>query len=87
MSIFIESIQVKARFRFGKSDLRPKVAHKSFNFTSTFAMRINTYLSECSLGGADLVHHPKRDADHGGESEQPANDIAPPWIHILIVVL
>lgn len=45
------------------------------------------YLSERPLGCADLVHHPKRNADHGGECEQPANDITPPWVHILIVVL
>lgn len=45
------------------------------------------YLSERPLGGADLVNHPEWDADHGGESEQPADDIAPPRVHILIVVL
>lgn len=45
------------------------------------------YLSERPLGGAHLVHHPKWDADHGGEGKQPANGIAPPWVHILVVVL
>lgn len=39
------------------------------------------------MGGTDLVHHPKWDADHGGECKQPANGIAPPWVHIFIVVL
>lgn len=45
------------------------------------------YLTECTLGCADLVWHPQRNADHRGECEQPANDITPPWVHILIVVL
>lgn len=45
-----------------------------------------SYLFESPLGGAYLVHHPQWDADHGGERQQPANDVAPPRIHILIVV-
>lgn len=45
------------------------------------------HLSECPLCRADLVNHPKGNAHHGGESEQPADDIPPPWVHILIVVL
>lgn len=47
----------------------------------------SAYLSECPLGGADLIHHPQWDADHGGESKQPADHISPPRVHILIVVL
>ncbi len=54
---------------------------------SDFKQKVESYLFECPLAGADLVHHPKRDADHGGESQKPANDIAPPRVHILIVVL
>lgn len=45
-----------------------------------------SHLFEGPLGGTDLVHHPQWDADHGGERQQPANDVAPPWVHILIVV-
>lgn len=45
------------------------------------------HLSECPLCGADLVDHPEGDADHGGESQQPADEVAPPWVHILVVIL
>lgn len=58
------------------------VGHKCFPLTGWSA-----YLSECPLGGADLIHHPKWNADHGGESKQPADHISPPRVHILIVVL
>lgn len=45
-----------------------------------------SYLFESPLGGTYLVQHPQWDADHRGECQQPANGIAPPWVHVLIVV-
>lgn len=50
-------------------------------------VRVISYFSECPLGSTELIHHPKRDADHGRKREQPANDITPPGIHIFVVVL
>lgn len=48
---------------------------------------LNTNLSESSLSCAELENHPERDTDHRGESQQPTDDIPPPWVHVLIVVL
>ena len=45
------------------------------------------HLSECPLGDADLVDHPHGDADHGRQSQQPADKVAPPRVHVLVVVL
>lgn len=59
----------------------------SFSQTNVNVLRRLSYLFERPLGCADFVCHPKWDANHGGESQQPANDVAPPWVHILIVVL
>lgn len=61
----------------------------SVNGDCVVALRITwhkSYLFKSPLGGTDLVHHPQWDADHGRERQQPANDIAPPWVHILVVV-
>lgn len=49
--------------------------------------RFAAYLLQSSLGGADLVHHPQGDANHGGEGQQPTDGVAPPRVHIDIVVL
>lgn len=45
------------------------------------------YLSQRSLGVGHLVYHPEGDAHDGGESQQPAHEVAPPRVHILVVVL
>ena len=46
----------------------------------------SVHLSQCSLSGADLVDHPEWDTDDGGESQQPAQEVAPPRVHIHVVV-
>jgi len=45
------------------------------------------YLSQRSLGGGHLVEHPEGDAHDGGESQQPAHEVAPPRVHVHVVVL
>lgn len=50
-------------------------------------LRIKPYLLECSFGGVKMVGHSERHADHGGESQQPAQSVAPPRVHILVIVL
>jgi len=45
------------------------------------------YLSQRSLGGGHLVEHPEGDAHDGGERQQPAHEVAPPRVHVLVVVL
>lgn len=45
-----------------------------------------SYLSERALEGAEFVEAPGGNADHGGESQEPAQGIAPPRVHVLLVV-
>ena len=44
------------------------------------------YLSERPLEGAEFVAGPGRNADHGGEGQEPAQGIAPPRVFVLLVV-
>lgn len=44
------------------------------------------YLSEGALEGAKSVEAPGRNADHGGESQEPAQGIAPPRVRVFLVV-
>lgn len=46
----------------------------------------NPYLSEGALEGAEFIEAPGRNADHGGQSQEPAQGIAPPWVRVLLVV-
>lgn len=43
-------------------------------------------LFEGSLGSEEFVEDADGDAEHGGQSQAPANHLAPPRIHIHIVV-
>lgn len=78
---------VSIRMRCGEIKQRKQVVDYTIFAESKWIPHRVAHLSERALGSAELVHHPKGDADHGGEREQPANKIAPPWVHILIVVL
>lgn len=46
-----------------------------------------TDLSQCSRGVVQLRGHPERDTQHRGKGQDPAYAIAPPWVHIVIVIL
>lgn len=45
------------------------------------------YLSHCPRGVVQLHCYPDRDAHHGGQGQDPAYPIAPPWVYVVIVVL
>lgn len=47
---------------------------------------LTLYLSEGALEGAELVEAPGRNADHGGQSQEPAQGITPPRVRVLLVV-
>lgn len=44
------------------------------------------YLFEGSLGSKEFVEKADRNAQHGGQSQTPADHLAPPWVHVHIVV-
>lgn len=45
-----------------------------------------TDLSEGSFGSEQLVEEADGDAEHGGQSQAPADHLAPPWVHVHRVV-
>lgn len=45
-----------------------------------------TYLSEAAFGPEELVEDADRDAEHGGQSQAPAQHLTPPRVHIHVVV-
>lgn len=47
---------------------------------------VSTDLFEGSLGSEEFVENADGDAKHGGQSQTPANDLAPPRVHVRIVV-
>lgn len=47
---------------------------------------LTLYLSEGALDGAELVEAPGRNADHGGQSQEPAQGVTPPRVCVLLVV-
>lgn len=47
---------------------------------------MSTYLSEGALGSEELVEDTDRDAEHGGQSQAPAQNFAPPRVHVHVVV-
>lgn len=49
--------------------------------------RCITHLSQSSRGVIQLHYYPKWGAQHGGQGQDPAYEIAPPWVLIFIVVL
>lgn len=46
----------------------------------------STYLSESALCPEELVEDTDGDAEHGGQSQAPAQHLAPPRVHVHIVV-
>lgn len=50
-------------------------------------MNCEPHLPESPISGADFEEHPERDAEHGGQTQEPAHHVAPPRVHILLIVL
>lgn len=46
----------------------------------------STYLSEGALGPEELVEDTDGDAEHGGQSQAPAQHLTPPRVHVHVVV-
>lgn len=44
-------------------------------------------LSEGSFSSEEFVEEADGDAEHGGQSQTPADDLAPPRVHVHIVVV
>lgn len=59
----------------------------SSNLEYSLTQHTKSYLFDCPVGYTNLIHHPQGDADHRGECKKPTNGIAPPRVHILIIVL
>lgn len=47
---------------------------------------MSTDLFKGSLGSEEFVEQTNGDAEHGRQSQTPANNLTPPWVHIHIVV-
>lgn len=48
--------------------------------------QVGPTLFEGSLGSKEFVEKADRNAQHGGQSQTPADHLAPPWVHVHIVV-
>lgn len=46
-----------------------------------------TYLLQGAFHRTHFDDHPEGDTEHGGQGQEPAQSVAPPGVHILIVVL
>lgn len=47
---------------------------------------LSTDLFEGSLGSEEFVEKADGDAEHGGQRQAPAKHLAPPRVHVLVVV-
>lgn len=46
----------------------------------------SAHLLEGPLGSEEFVEKADGDAEHGGQRQAPADDLAPPRVHVIVVV-